>query len=83
MGKDGARDEASTQGLGSWWELITVGPRSTGAALVSAPFSVRGRSFVDACADSRGRNTILHGNAEGLCEERDGNRGNFARTVVD
>lgn len=57
-----------------------MGPRSTGAALVSAPFSDRGRSFVDACADSRGRNTILHGNAEGLYEERDGNRGNFART---
>lgn len=36
----------------SWWELITVGPWSTDAALVSASLSVRGRSFVDACADS-------------------------------
>jgi len=74
QGKDGARDEASTRGSRGWWELITVGPRSTGAALVSVPFSIWGRSFVNACADSRGRNTILHGNAEGLCEERNGNR---------
>lgn len=53
LGRDGARDEASNRSSESWWELITVGPWSTDAALVSASLSVRGRSFVDACADSR------------------------------
>jgi hypothetical protein len=61
---------------GLQWKLITADPCSTGAALVSASLSVRGRS----CVDSRSRNASLHGNAEGgFMGKRDENRGNFAR----